>query len=66
MWTVIHIANSRTTADNLKRALEGEGHLVQVRQTGTSPGGDGGNFEILVPESEAPEAHEVVTSRMGR
>ena len=66
MWTVIHIASSRVTADNLKRTLEGEGLLVQLRQTGSGLESDGANYEILVPESEAPEAHEVITSRIVR
>ncbi len=60
MWTVVYIAPNKTTAENYKNVLQLEGLLVQLRPIGTSNQGDAGSVEILVPESEAEEAHEII------
>lgn len=64
MWTVIYIASSRQLAERLKNALTEEGLLVQLRATGSTPMGDSGSFELLVPESEAEEAHEIISGAL--
>ncbi len=62
MWTVVYIAPNRTIAEMLKEILASEGLLVMLRSTGIPHFGDGGAVEILVPESEAEEAYEILSS----
>lgn len=65
MWTVVYIAPSKSTADKYKDVLQTEGVLVQLRPIGSANQGDNGAVEILVPESEAEEAHEIIISARG-
>ncbi|WP_227765278.1 glutamate decarboxylase [Zhaonella formicivorans] len=64
MWTVVYIASNRNIAENLKATLTSEGLLVQIRAAGSPQVGDAGAFEILVPESEAEEAHEIISEAL--
>ena len=61
MWTVVYIAPNRPAAEQLKAILTNEGLLVMLRSVGVPHLGDSGSVEILVPESEAEEAHEILT-----
>ncbi len=65
MWTVIYIAPNKVIAEKYKKALADEGMLVQLRPIGSAHLGEHASVEILVPESEAEEAHEIITSLMG-
>ncbi|MGI6684572.1 MAG: putative signal transducing protein [Bacillota bacterium] len=65
MWTVVYIAPNRATAEMLKNYLEEEGLLVMLRSVGVPHLGDSGSVEILVPESEVEEAHEVLSTAIG-
>lgn len=62
MWTVVYIAPNRPVADMAKDLLEREGLLVMVRPAGVPHMGDSASFELLVPESEAEEANELLTT----
>ncbi|HHW40878.1 MAG TPA: DUF2007 domain-containing protein [Syntrophomonadaceae bacterium] len=62
MWTVVYIASNRTTAETLKKILNKEGLLVMLRPTGIPHFGDESTVEVLVPESEAEEAHEILST----
>jgi hypothetical protein len=62
MWTVIYIAPNRKRAESLMNMLLIEGLLAKLRPSGISQNGSGGSVEILVPESEAEEAHEILAS----
>jgi hydroxypyruvate isomerase len=65
MWTVVYIAPSKAMAERVRQALEQEGLLVNMRTL--ESGEDGrGSVEILVPEGEAEEAHEVLANHLGR
>lgn len=66
MWTVIYIAPSKQTAEELRDALSREGLLVSLRATGLSTSGSSSHFELLVPKGEAREAHEVLNQALGR
>jgi len=61
MWTVVYIAQNKDKAEKIKDVLASEGLLVTIRGLGTT---DTDNMpkavEILVPESEAEEAHEII------
>lgn len=59
MWTVVYIAANRTQAEVLKNMLCSEGILANMRPAGISALGDG-EYEILVLESEADEAHLIL------
>ncbi|MTI85937.1 MAG: glutamate decarboxylase [Firmicutes bacterium] len=60
MWTVIYIAPNRKEAERIQQVLSTEGLLVKLRSLGSSQQRDSCSFEILVPESEANEALEVM------
>lgn len=60
MWTVIYIAPNRTNAEIIKEILSVEGLLVMLRPAGIPHFGDGGAVEVLVPESEAESAQEIL------
>ena len=60
MWIVIYIASNRIHAEKMKDLLCTEGILANTRATGGALiNGDGG-YEILVLESEAGEANEII------
>jgi hypothetical protein len=65
VWTVVYIAPNRATAEMLKNYLTAEGLLVMLRSVGVPHLGDSGSVEILVPESEVEEAHEVLSEAIG-
>lgn len=64
MWTVIHIAANRAQAEMVKSLLESEGLMVDIRPAGISVLGDG-VFEVMVLESEAEEAREILNETGG-
>jgi len=65
MWTVIYIAPTKNIAERYQQALAEEGILVQLRSVGSSQQATSISTEILVPESEAEEAHEILTNIIG-
>lgn len=66
MWTVIYIAPNKHSAENLRDALSREGILVSLRATGVSTLADRSHIELMVPEGEAREAHEILNEALGR
>jgi hypothetical protein len=60
LWTVVYIASNRNKAEKLKDALVSEGLLVNLRGLGNDPDNKSKAVEILVPESEAEEANEII------
>lgn len=66
IWTVIYIAPNKSVAEMIKGALSKEGLLVQLRSGGVPHAGESGHVEVLVPEAEAEEAHEILTGILGR
>ncbi len=64
MWTVIFITQSKETAEMLKKLLRDAGLLVKVRSIGGSGVGQYGCYEILLPESEVEEGHNVLIDKM--
>jgi len=60
VWTVIYISPNKKEAERIEQILSSEGLLVKLRSLGTSQQRDGGSVEILVPESEADEALEII------
>ncbi|HLN65369.1 MAG TPA: glutamate decarboxylase [Symbiobacteriaceae bacterium] len=66
MWQVIYIAPNKQAAETLKDALSREGILVSLRATGVSTNAGGTHVELLVPQGEAREAHEILNETLGR
>lgn len=66
MWTVIYVAPSKQIAEQLKQALESEGILVSLRTAGLSNSTGSAQVELMVPQGEAREAHEVLSDALGR
>ena len=58
MWTVVYLAQKEALAEAIRERLESEGILVKVRHAGGNPECDG--YEILVPETEIKQAHEII------
>lgn len=65
MWTVVHVALDSPAAELAKSVLEAEGILVRLRPMAESGQGEPGNVEVLVLESEAEEAQQVLDERIG-
>lgn len=65
MWTVVYIASSMGVAERLRLVLEQEGLLANLKAVESEQDGRG-SVEILVPEGEAEEAHEVLATHLGR
>lgn len=66
MWTVVYIAPNMAVAEMLKEMLTEEGLLVMLRSVGIPHFGASGSVEILVPETEAQEAHDLLFSALGK
>ena len=66
MWTVVYIAPNMAVAEMLKEMLAKEGLLVMLRSVGIPHFGASGSVEILVPEAEAEEAHELLFTALGK
>ncbi|MBC7765018.1 MAG: hypothetical protein H7Y41_00915 [Hyphomonadaceae bacterium] len=60
MWTVVYMAQNKEMAVTLQEALEKEGLLVKIRPVGKGKNQDDDYYEVLVPESEVQEAHELI------
>ncbi|MBO8168968.1 MAG: DUF2007 domain-containing protein [Thermoanaerobacteraceae bacterium] len=60
MWTVVYIAPNASLAEKLREKLAQEGLLVTLRAAGSASISESGSVEILVPESEAEEASEII------
>ena len=66
MWTVIYIAPNSTVAEQYKQHLTDEGIFVQLRPVSGNRKRTDSLVEILVSQSEAEEAHEILTGIMNK
>jgi hypothetical protein len=66
MWKVIYIAPNLATAELYKEHLAEEGVFVQLRPISRKQNNNDGMIEILVSQSEAEEAHEILTNIMNK
>ena len=60
MWLVVGMASSKKAAQEMQKALEGEGILVKLRNVSSKAKDGRDTYEILVLESEASQAREVL------
>lgn len=59
MWTVIYMAQNKDAVDKLRRLLESYDIIVKIRPIDKS-GEDDCCYEVLVPDSEVSQAHEIL------
>jgi len=57
MWTVVYMAHNEADSQKIKRILDTEGFLVKIKPVGKE---DDRVYEVLVPNGEVEEAHEVL------
>lgn len=60
MWLVVGMASSKKAAVMMQKALESEGILVKLRNVSSKAKDGGDTYEILVLESEASQAREIL------
>ena len=60
MWMVVGVADNRKMAVDMRKALEREGILVQMRASSVRASRAGNTCEILVLESEAESSREIL------
>ena len=60
MWTVIYIAKSKHIAKRLKELLSQQGISTRLRPLYDATLAEDGSIEVLVPESEVEQAHEII------
>lgn len=63
MWLVVGMANSKKSAVLMQNALEAEGILFKLRNVSSKTRDGGDTYEILVLESEASQAREVLVEQ---
>lgn len=60
MWIVVYITQSKEKAMLVERLLRDSGLLVKIRGIGLRADEQYGCYEILLPESEVEEGHNVL------
>ncbi len=60
MWTVVYMAQNKEDAQSIGKVLEEKGLIIKMRSVGEDNGEDDLCYEILVPEAEVNEAHELI------
>ena len=63
MWIVIHITKSKDAAKEVENALASEGILVKIKGVYKQKNENDNYYEILVLESEAEEAKEILVEK---
>lgn len=65
MWTVVYIAIGKEKAEFFKQLLYAEGILADLRPAGNANAGNA-VYEVVVPASEAEEAHAILMQNLAR
>lgn len=61
MWEVVYITSNSEVASKIKEELEKEGILTQIKSS--TKDAVEGYFEIIVPETEVNEAHNIIIEK---
>lgn len=64
MWMVVYVTQSQETAEKVRMLLQETGLPVKIRSVNQSGNAKFGCYEILVPEAELSEAHNVIIEKM--
>lgn len=60
MWRVVYMAQTKPMADHIVDLLVREGFLVKLKPIYKNISEDENYYEILVPQSEAQEVHDIL------
>ncbi|MGI6188891.1 MAG: hypothetical protein GX041_01155 [Clostridiales bacterium] len=60
MWVVIYMAEGKKKADKVLELLTNEGFLVKTKPVYKNTAPEDNYYEIIVPKSEAHEAHKAI------
>ena len=60
MWTVVYLAKGKKLAEKLNTLITQEGVLVKIQPVSKKAEEDEAYFEVLVPEVEVEEAHNIL------
>lgn len=60
MWIVVYMAQNKQQVLKLRDVLEKAGMLVKIRPAVNEPDSEDNCYELLVPETEAAEAHSII------
>lgn len=60
MWMVVYMAKGKRQVQRISDALSNEGVLAKIQPVSKNIDEEEGFFEILVPETEAEEAHSII------
>lgn len=63
MWMVAYVTQSKESAERIKMFLQEAGLPVKVRSVNQSGNDQFGCYEILVPEAELAEAHDIIIDK---
>ncbi|MBE7048055.1 MAG: hypothetical protein E7393_01585 [Ruminococcaceae bacterium] len=63
MWMAVYITQSKENAEKIRMLLQQAGLPVKIRTANQSENDKFGCYEILVPEAELAEAHEVIINK---
>lgn len=61
MWTVIYITQDKETIEKLRKIFEEKEIIIRIREV-NKDNSDSSVYELLVPDSEIGQAHEVLLS----
>ena len=64
MWMVVYVTQSKESAEKIRTLLQEAGLPVKVRSVNQSGNDQFGSYEILVPEAELAEAHNVIIDKV--
>mgnify|MGYP000906300211 CR=1 FL=1 len=60
MWVVVYIAHNKKLADSILDLLSKEGVMHKLKPVYKNVAPENNCYEILVPQSEAREAHKIL------
>jgi len=63
MWMVVYMAQTKETAEQIRNVLTAEGFLVKLKPVYKNVSSEENYYEILVPKSEANEAHDILMEK---
>jgi len=61
MWEVVYITSNSEIANKIKEELEKKGILAKIKSTAHDD--KEGYFEIIVPETDVTEAHNIIIEK---
>ena len=64
MWMVVYVTQRIESAEKIRTLLQETGLPVKIRSVNQSGNDQLGSYDILVPEAELSEAHNVIIDKV--